>query len=268
VDAQRWPRLVGAVALSVLGVCGVTLLAIQPRSDSGASLASRSDWDLATALPTGADFPADWGYSVAGQLRRATPSKTQSGNPAPSVPPPQGPTAAYTPATCGTIPKILDQSSGGALAAYVQVDRYTQIWAQDAAPPNSAATGESREHGPNARFAIWVVPDASARIANYQDWLGRCGSYRVTNYDYGNRAKNERTVTTVVEAPSADGADAAVTVTRSFVTIGSHDPSSTYHVVYYALRGVLLECSIYMDGADADLVKGVAAHTLQKLRAL
>jgi hypothetical protein len=219
-------------------------------------------------LPASADFPADWAYSVAGLLRREAPAKAPSAKPASNGTTRQGVTAAYTPAACGTIPKILDQSSGGAMAAYVQVDRYTQIWAQDAAPPDAAATGESHEHGPNARFGIWVVPDASARIADYQDWLSRCGSYRVANYDYGSQVTNERTVTTAVEATSAKGADAAVTVTRSFHLIGSPDPPSTYHVAYYAVRGVLLECAIYMEDADAELVKHVAAQTLQRLRAL
>ncbi len=98
--------------------------------------------------------------------------------------------------------------------------------------------------------------------------MSRCGSYRVANYNYGSQVTNERTVTTVVEATSAKGADAAVTVTRTFHLIGSPDPPSTYHVAYYAVRGVLLECAIYMEDADAELVKHVAAQTLQRLRAL
>jgi hypothetical protein len=258
-----WPRVVGAVAVAVLGACGATLLVVGPRSDHGTasatSLLSRSDWDLATALPTSADFPADWGYSLAGRLQRTTPS---------SVAPKPGPAAAvYTPAECGTVPKILNQS-GASLAAYVQVDLQTQIYVQDAVPADAAATGERREHGPNTRYAIWTVPDSQARVADYLQWLGRCASYRVTNYDRGSELKDERTVTTVVDARSADGADAAVAVTRSFTTSGSHDPPSTYHLLYYAVRGVLLECSIYMDGGDADLVKQVAARTVQRLRAL
>ncbi|BBX96649.1 hypothetical protein MLAC_19430 [Mycobacterium lacus] len=71
-----------------------------------------------------------------------------------------------------------------------------------------------------------------------------------------------------MEARAAAGADAAVAVTTSFTTSGSHDPPSTYHVVYYAVRGVLLECSIYMEGSDADQVRQVAARTLQRLRAM
>jgi hypothetical protein len=258
-----WPRVAGAGALAVIGACGATLLAIGPRSEqqkaAPGSLLSHSDWDLATALPTSADFPEDWGYSLAGRLRRATPS---------SVAPKPGPAAAvYSPSECGTVPTILNQS-GAVLAAYVQVDRQTQIYVQDAVPADAAATGERREHGPNTRFAIWTAPDSPARIANYLQWLGRCASYRVTNYDRGSERKDERTVTTVVDARSADGADAAVAVTRSFTPSGSHDPPSTYQVLYYAVRGVLLECSVYMDGDDAGLVKQVAARTVQRLRAL
>lgn len=268
MHAKRWPRLVGAVALTVVSACGVAVLMSPPRSETAtppASLASRSNWALATALPTRTDFPAEWGYSVAGQLHRDPPS---NGPAAKRTSARRSPTAFYLPASCGAIPKILDQSSGAALAAYVQVDRDTQMWAQDAAPPDAAATGEGREHGPNARFAIWVVPDPAARIDEYREWLGRCASYRVTNFDYSDEAKNERAVDTVMQAAAARGAEAGVAVTRSFTTVSSHDPPSTYHVEYYALRGVLLECSVYMEGADADTVKAVAAQTLRKLQAL
>jgi hypothetical protein len=137
-----------------------------------------------------------------------------------------GPAPAYTPAACGNIPKILDHSSGG-LAAYLQVDRYTQLFVQDADPADGPA-----------------------------------------NHDNGGQVKNERTVETKVDARSASGADAAAAVTRTFTAIGSRDPSSTYHVVYYAVHGVLLECTIYMEGDDVDLVQRSAAQTLEKLRAL
>ncbi|KZS59800.1 hypothetical protein [Mycobacterium ostraviense] len=262
--SQPWPRVVGGAALAVLGACGAALLVTAPRSDTApANLASRTDWDLATALPAGTDFPSDWGYSLTGRLRRAATADPGALTTAPH----QDPAAAYEPGSCGDIPEILDHA-GGALAAYVQVDRYAQLFVQDAAAADFAATGEGREHGPNARFAIWVVSDAAARIANYLDWLGRCGSYRVTNYFFDGRVKNHRTVTTQVGVRSAAGADAAVTVTRTFTTIGSRDPSSTYHVTYYAVRGVLLECTIYMEGPELDLVQKLAGQTLQRLRAL
>lgn len=100
------------------------------------------------------------------------------------------------------------------------------------------------------------------------DWLNRCGSYQVTNHFLDGTVKNERTVTTEVEALSAGGADAAVAVTRTFTTADGRDPSSTYHVAYYAVRGVLLECTSYLQGADLDLVRQLATRTVQKLRAL
>lgn len=260
---QRWPRVVGAIALVVLGTCGVTVLATDPNSKTTAtSLASQTDWTLATTLPASADVPPDWGYSLSGRLQRAA-APTDALTP----PPNPSPTAVYAPDSCGSIPKVLDHS-GAALAAFVQVDRYAQLFVQDAPPPDAAATGEGREHGPNARFAIWAVPDGPARITNYLDWLSRCGSYRVTNYFLDGRVKNQRDITTAVEARSAAGADAAVTVTRRFTTIGSRDPSSTYHVAYYAVRGVLLECTMYMEGADLEQVKRLATQTINKLRAL
>lgn len=53
-----------------------------------------------------------------------------------------------------------------------------------------------------------------------------------------------------------------------FTTADGRDPSSTYHVAYYAVRGVLLECTSYLQGADLDLVRQLATRTVQKLRAL
>jgi hypothetical protein len=267
MHARQWCRAVSAVALTVIGACGAAVLVNPPRSGTGppsASLASRSSWVLATALPTSADFPADWGYSRTAQLRRETAPDGPLAKPASARP---SPAADYLPAACGAIPKILDQSSGAAPAAYVQIDRDTHTSAQ-VAPPNAPATGEGPEHGPDAHFAIWVVPDPAARIADYRYWLGRCASYRVINYDSDDEAVNERAVTTVVRAPAAGGAEAGVAVTRSFTTVSSHEPPSTYHVEYYALRGVLLECSIHMEGADADIVTAVAARTLRNLQAM
>jgi hypothetical protein len=262
--SQAWPRVVGAVALAALGTCGVTVLLTAPRqTHTSASLASQSDWVLAGALPASGDFPPDWGYSLTGRLQRAAASTTVTSSPQSNP----APAAIYAPEACGSIPKVLDHS-GGALAAYVQVDRAAQLFVQDAPPADAPATGEAREHGPNARFAIWVVPDGPARIANYLNWLGQCGSYHVTNHFPDGHVKNRRDVSTVVQARSAAGADAAVTVTRSFTTINSRDPATTYHVAYYAVRGVLLECTIYMEGSELDQVQQIASRTVQKLGAL
>ena len=122
------------------------------------------------------------------------------------------------------------------------------------------ATGQRSESGPNASLAISVDTDGPARIANYVDWLGHCGSYQVTNYNQDGSIKNKRIVNTVVEGRAVNGPGASVTVTRTFTTPGGRTAPMTYHVSYYAVRGVLLECSIYgMNGADTDLVQRRAA---------
>lgn len=257
---RPWPQVVGVAAVVVLGICGAVLLVRAPHDSS---LASRTNWALATALPTSVDFPQDWGYSLTGRLQRAP--STAAPSPTPTVS--TAAAAEYAPVDCGTIPHLLDHS-GAALAAFVHVDRYAQLFVQDAPPADAAATGESHEHGPNARFAIWVVPDGPAQITHYLNWIGRCGSYRVTNHFLDGEVKNRREVATSVESRSADGADAAVVVTRKFTPVTGRDPASSYHVEYYAVRGVLLECTIYLEGVELQQVKGVAAQTLRKLHSL
>jgi hypothetical protein len=250
-SAARWPRVVGAVALAVIGACGVTLLVIPARP---ANLISRSNWDLATALPSSRDFPANWNYGLEGTVRRqAKPSTTASR--------PRGagaPTAVYAPADCGNVPTILGLYETSRFAAIVHVDQSTDEVA-------SATVFSSDEPDLNARFIIWPVPDGPALIANYLDWIGRCDSYSVSSAVPGNQITDVRTVTTTVDTHSAD----AVAVTRfSDETAGTQNPSSTYHVMYYAVRGVLLECATNLHGSDVDLVKRLAAQTLQKLRRL
>lgn len=260
---QPWPRVVGAVALAVLAACGAVVLVI-PRHASAPSLASRSNWVLAGVLPTSHDFPADWGYSLHGALRSTAIADTPtSGAPQPGIP-----RAVYAPEPCTPIPKMLDHT-GAAMGPGMNVDRSTTLRAAYAALADADATGERSPTGPNADLTIWVVPDGAARIANYVDWLGRCGSYQVTNYDGDGTFKNRRHVHTVVEGRSADGADAAVTVTRTFITPGDRQPLVSYHVTYYALRGVILECASHdMKSADRDLVQRRVAETLRRLRAL
>lgn len=264
--SRSWPQVLGAAALVVLAACGVAVVAAPPHShetgNASTSLVSRSNWVLATTLPGSGDVPAEWGYSVIGRLQRSSPPNADAA----SAPPSLGAGASYAPPGCASIPKILDHS-GATLAAYVHLDQYVQVFGQDV-PANAAATGQYVEHGPNARFAIWVVPDGPGRIANYSDWLGQCGSYHVTNYFHDGQLKDERDVTTEVDTRSAAGADAAVTVTRTFTTAGNRDLSSVYHVAYYAVRGVLLECTMYMEDADLALVRRLATHTLEELRAL
>jgi hypothetical protein len=209
-------------------------------------------------LPSYRDFPADWNYALEGTVRRAAPAN----NAASRHPGTQVPASVYTPAECQDIPKIVGLYQTARFAAMVHVDRNTADIAE-------ATVLSSDEPEPNARFIIWAVPDGPALIANYLGWLGRCGSYRITPADADRQVADDLTVTTTVEAPSADGADAAVAVTRSsIVTAGRRSTSAPYHVRYYAVRGVLLECATNLEGRDIDLVKRLAAQTLQKLRAL
>lgn len=159
---MRWPastpspRAIGAISLAVLGACGAALVLTAPPANqarAAASLLSRSNWVLATALPASQDVPADWGYSLTGRLRRAVSPSTVP----PAALPNTSRAAVYSPAGCGNIPKILDHSSAD-LAAYVQIDRDVQVFGQDA-PLDAAATGESDERGPNARFAYHVFDE-------------------------------------------------------------------------------------------------------------
>ncbi len=261
---QPWPRVVGAIALAVLGACGLIVLVVPPRGRPATSLVSRSNWVLAGALPASHDFPADWGYSLYAPLRRTPVSDNYLATDwRPGVP-----RMHYGTAACAAIPKILDHSGEG-VGPRLSVDRSTQLWAQEPGLMDDDATGQRGESGPNASLAIWVDTDGPARIANYVDWLGHCGSYQVTNYNQDGSIKNKRIVNTAVEGRAVNGPGASVTVTRTFTTPDGRTAPMTYHVSYYAVRGVILECSIYdVTGADSELVQRGAAQTLQRLRAL
>jgi hypothetical protein len=255
---------VGAAALTVLAACGVIVLAVPSRAHSLTSLESRSNWVLADALPASNDFPADWGYHISGPLQRTGAFHANAS----STPQPGVPRAVYSPTACTGIPKILNHSDSN-VGPEMSVDRYTRLSVATAALMDSDATGELDEQGPRAQFAIWIRPGGPALIADYVDWLHRCDSYDVTNYDGTGTLKSERNVHTVVEGRSADGADAAVTVTRTFAPVSGRKPATTYSVTYYALRDVILECTTYqMDGPGGSLVHRRAVETLQRLRAL
>ena len=254
-----WPRVVAAVALVLLASCGVTLLVIKPRLKMPASLSAQSNWVLAGALPTSGEVPAGWGYGLAGELQRSTPASSD-------LPQPLA-TLSYEPPACGHLPRMLDHREGGQ-GPHVNVDRYTTIEALEPALADVNATGDVHEIGPNATLTIWAVGDGPAQIAEYTDWLTRCNSYHITDHDKSGKTKAERTVTTVRDEPWPGGTDVAVSVTRSFGTARNTKPPLTYHVAYFALRGVILECSIFMKGPDVDVVKGLAAATIAKLRTL
>lgn len=251
-SAARWPRVVSALALVVLAVCGAALLMPGPRPTS---LTPRSNWDLATTLPSYRDFPPNWNYQLEGTVRRRAPASSTA--PAPAAAPTSA-YKAYAPADCGNAPKILDLYKTARFSAMVHVDPNTNDIA-------SATVLSSDEPNLNARFIIWPVPDGPALIADYLDWIGRCGSYSMSTAGPDNQIVDARTVTTTVDARSDD----TVTVTKAFdETVADQPPVSTYHVMYYAVRGVLLECATNLNGSDIDLVKRLAAQTLQKLHAL
>nr|WP_306439432.1 hypothetical protein [Mycobacterium simiae] len=151
-----------------------------PRAHStSASLASRTNWNLAAALPASADFPVDWGYSLTGRLQRNATSPVAGA----AAPRPQRPEALYAPSPCSGVPKVLNHF-GDNLAAYVQVDRYAQLVVPDAPPADAAATGEGREHGPNARFAITDFP-ASWTVSDINELSDTFGYFRYHVSDEG-----------------------------------------------------------------------------------
>lgn len=259
--SRPWLRTLGIFAFAVLASCGAVLVAIPPRAHSSMSLASRPNWILAGALPTSRDFPSNWGYGISGEVQRTVISEA----PATSTPPNRLPRSVYTTQACKNVPSILNHS-GAAFGPVASVDRATALQARMAALMDNDATGATVDDTPSASLEIWVVHDGPAEVAKYLDWLGRCDSYDVANYDYQGRM-SKVTVTTAVEAGRTDGADVVATVTRRFINNGGGKPA-TYHVTYYAVRGVILECSIFMEGADRSLVQLRAAQTVQRLRAL
>ncbi|HEU0191080.1 MAG TPA: hypothetical protein VFR17_07410 [Mycobacterium sp.] len=258
---KTWPRAVGAVALVVIAACGALVLTTPAKRGS---LVSRSNWSLSTALPPRSDFPADWDYSVSGLVGWAfPPSRSPQGAAATA-----GHAARYTPEACGDVPTIL--TGPGRYVAHVRADHDPDPWwIAKAVPPDAAATGETDEHGPTASFVIWAVDDGPALITDYLRWLRRCRSYQVAAEDPFTHETHERAVSTVIDKTSDGHADAAVAVTRWFVTTGDgHAPSSTYRVSYYAVRGLLLECSTNVDGSGAEMVGKLAGQTVQRIGAL
>lgn len=170
---MRWPastpspRAIGAISLAVLGACGAALVLTAPPANqarAAASLLSRSNWVLATALPASQDVPADWGYSLTGRLRRAVSPSTVP----PAALPNTSRAAVYSPAGCGNIPKILDHSSAD-LAAYVQIDRDVQVFGQDA-PLDAAATGKAMSADPTPASHSGPLP--TARRGSPTTWTG------------------------------------------------------------------------------------------------
>ncbi|MBS9532508.1 hypothetical protein KIH27_02775 [Mycobacterium sp. M1] len=255
--AQRAaPRILGAVALTVLGACGVLVLTTAPRSNS---LVGRSNWQLAATLPVQADFPAEWNYAIRGSVGWATPPDSTTAEPdGPLIP-----TAAYTPADCGSLPAALAVAADS--PANVHVDT-TPVGIASAKLywRDSVAAGEPDTDEPDTDFVI-TAPGEPSSIGEYRDWLRRCDAYRVTVFDPQTRTRVERFATTTVEAPDPG---AALTVTRTFVDVNGGAEPVSHRVSYYPVRGLLLTCSTSMRGADADLVRELGARTARKLAAL
>lgn len=248
------PRVISAAALVVLGACAAVVVGFPTPS---VGLRSSPNWDLAKLLSGIHDFPADWNYSLRGSLRRTDPDAdvaAPSGSAA-------GPASVYAPPECAVVPKIVELFGRPGFAALVRVDRQTDAIARP-------VLMSSDEPVPNAHFAIWPVRDGWAMIAKYVDWLGRCGSYRVTSTVAGSGNEQVRTVNTVIESRPGADREAALAVTRS-TTVDAPVAGMplVYHVSYHWVRGVLLECATNMVDGDVDVVNRVAAQTLQRIRA-
>ncbi len=117
------PRAVSAIALTVLGACAATIVALPAPPKS---LRSLSNWQLAELLPAADDFPPDWNYGLAGVVHRSAPDHTPGAAPAPA--------RDYVPPSSSPDPAIAELGSGTGDAARVYVDRNTDEIAHARAP--------------------------------------------------------------------------------------------------------------------------------------
>ena len=226
-------RVIAGLALLVIGACGLTWV-LAERPDRTVSLMGRPTWQLAGALPSAADFPADWGYTLAGNLGRVT------ALPVPAPQPPADPDS-YRPAECGQFPSI-DQMPGQALGSTA------------AASVDVNLPGENYQLGHKAHFNLYAVDDPGALIGEYTDWVVRCTSYRNVAVNPSTGGIEYRDVTQVADTRLPDGVDFGVSVNGSRM--------------YYAVRGVVLQVWTNLEGADQALIADLAARTARKLRAL
>jgi hypothetical protein len=240
------PRGVSAIALTVLGACAATIVALPAPPES---LRSLSNWQLAELLPAADDFPPDWNYGLSGVVHRSPPDQT-----APSA-------RDYVPPSCSPDPVIAELVSGTSDATRVYVDRDTDEIAR------THLLGEENPD-PHAEIVIWPVSDGRARITKYVDWLEKCGRYTINSLDPLHHSPRSSAVTATIDSRPGDGGDVSLAFTRSSTqTTPQPDPAIVTHVTYYWVRGVLLECSTNLSGAAGDVVNHVVAQTLQKLRA-
>lgn len=246
-------RLLGALAVLVLGVCGVvTARSVSPP----ASLAGTSHWMLATTLPTRAEVDPDWAYTLHGTLGYATPPQPRR----PQEPAPSWPMPRFTPQSCGDLPDLV--VIPGAAVARVTVDSAPRapLSAAQPAMPASAATGFIPISRPQMAFRLWAVTDAVAEIAHYRRWLDSCRSYRATT------TSRRETIATDIDTTIDLGADAAIAVTRTGTADGADPPIQ--HARYYAVRGLLLECFTTMGDDDTESMATLCARTVRKLQKL
>lgn len=241
----------------MLGICGAfVLVSAAPAPD----LVGRSNWVLAGALPSTADFPADWHYSVSGPLGWAEPPDAAPGGW------PRDPAPVYTPAQCGELPALF--TATGSYIGYARAERPSAMLRADlVAPPDAAATGEQPDPGPIAYFQLTAPTDPASLLAGYRVWLAECGTYRVRATDPMSGATHDREVTTVLEEDptAAEG----LVVTRRYVPVGAGEAAAvTFAVRYYAVRGLLLETSTTLTGEDRELTARLADQAAERLQAL
>jgi len=246
-------RLLGVLALLVLAGCGVTaLLGVS----APASLAGRSNWALATTLPGAADVDPDWGYSLNAPLAYATappqPEALDSPWPEPVLSPPH----------CAPLPDLL--VIPGTRVVSVTAESEPRGSAIAVAVPAGAATGFIESPRPDMAFRIWAPADALTAVDRYREWLAGCGSYEVDFTDPRTSAHRHGTISTVIDPDPDVGAEASVTVTRSLTESDTH----TRHVGFYAIRGLLLECSTSMGPDRVAELNRLCVRTAERLRAL
>lgn len=170
----------------------------------------------------------------------------------------------FSPPHCAPLPDLL--VIPGTRVASAIAESEPRGLAIGVAVPASAATGFIESAHPEMAFRIWAPGDAPASIDRYRDWLAGCGSYDVDFPDPRTGAHRHGTISTVIDADPDIPAEAAVTVTRSLTAADT--PTHTQHGGYYAIRGLLLECSTSMGSDQIDQFNRLCARTAERLRAL
>ena len=244
------PRVPSAVALTVLGACAATIVASPTPPES---LRSRTNWQLAELLPDSRDFPPDWNYSLSGVVHRIAPGHTPRSAAVPA--------RDYVPPSCRPDPAIAELDGGTGDAARVYVDRNTD----ELARPHLLS---EENPDPHAEITIWAISDGPARITKYVDWLDKCGQYSVSSLDPLQHTPRTSAVTATIDSPPSDSGGVALAFTRSSTQTAPKSGSAIVtHTTYYWVRGVLLESTTNLSGANRDVVNHVVAQTLQKLSA-